>query len=924
LRDVKDAFYLYEVEPERLRRQLIGPRLPLSWFSDLHNEDADVLNSADPWCIDDLLDPFGSRRVRFRHGYTDYALAGVMMGDLNAVTAIQVAHRRQLIAAGALHPESLLLPGRPFPTGDIVSDVYIDDLAFLVFAQLMPVTAPPPRPPLQVERADALYRLLGMPTSRAKAVDAEQAELWGASVEGRVGTAQYAPGRRATLFFATILGLVLGMSKRMLQALLGGWNFAAAFRPLTLSALGLIYQFVEAAPPQRRLHLKGPARDDLLLVAGLAPLMVADLRAAPWEQLYAVDASPTGAGACASPLAAAEWDRLFAWAEERGEYVRLDWGTSPPPSLLADHRGAAAGAICGMEWKVVLSHAFVYAGHINLLELEALTMLIRQLARRGCRDARVLVAMDSRVSIGAVTKGRSSSRKVNYRLRKLAGICLGYGIFVELIWVPTWANPGDAPSRFFSLEKWRASLPWTGRLLPGLGDPLVPPRDPPGELPPPLPRCLGQPRALDHLELLAAPLSETACRARAAIFEELPAVGPPGRLPDPVHVPAPVQISARWDEAWRDILLLIAGDVHPHPGPRRRQQDPRREIGPLDVLVADVLPITVAHYDRAVANFELWLRPQGLGSVADLLAHGITTLVQHTVHYLRAQFSSVRLSAGEVGNLVSGLRRIILLAQSLGADIPDPAAALRPLWRLHRSWVLSVPSEFRLPIDFRLTLALALQAWTSGSWPGAVLILLGFHCLLRPGEMVTLSWDCLRMWSPAEQARYADTYGLVRVVKPKTRRMVGHSPVQHVLIEDAGLASLLAWVLAHVPPPWRGARIWRGPDYRFATHFAGWCRALGLGDAGVTPAGLRGGGATDYWISCRNVPAVRRRGRWTSERTLERYLQEGGAHDLRARLDAATLAFLDRRYDIAAIFFQEIQVVHPYPGRHPSQGGVVV
>lgn len=41
-----------------------------------------------------------------------------------------------------------------------------------------------------------------------------------------------------------------------------------------------------------------------------------------------------------------------------------------------------------------------------------------------------------------------------------------------------------------------------------------------------------------------------------------------------------------------------------------------------------------------------------------------------------------------------------------------------------------------------------------------------------------------------------------------------------------------------------------------------------------TPAGLRSGGATWQWIVSRNFEFLRLRGRWTSARTLEAYIQE--------------------------------------------------
>ena len=51
-----------------------------------------------------------------------------MMGDTNAVSVLDLAHRRQLINAGVLLTDSLLLPERPLPEGNEFGDVKIDDL----------------------------------------------------------------------------------------------------------------------------------------------------------------------------------------------------------------------------------------------------------------------------------------------------------------------------------------------------------------------------------------------------------------------------------------------------------------------------------------------------------------------------------------------------------------------------------------------------------------------------------------------------------------------------------------------------------------------------------------------------------------------------------------------------------------------------
>ena len=76
-----------------------------------------------------------------------------------------------------------------------------------------------------------------------------------------------------------------------------------------------------------------------------------------------------------------------------------------------------------------------------------------KLADRGARDQRVLVLSDSRVVVGACCKGRSSSRRLNFVLRRIAGVCGRAGLTLDVVWVPTWANPADAPSRGKVIKK---------------------------------------------------------------------------------------------------------------------------------------------------------------------------------------------------------------------------------------------------------------------------------------------------------------------------------------------------------------------------------------------------------------------------------------------------------------------------------------
>ena len=98
------------MEPSRLERQVIGPRIPRSWLHDIENESEDDRLSFEGWFLTSI--------VRSIHAWTLMIallpLGGVMMGDVGAVAVIQEAHTRLLLANRVLEPEELI-GGSPLP-----------------------------------------------------------------------------------------------------------------------------------------------------------------------------------------------------------------------------------------------------------------------------------------------------------------------------------------------------------------------------------------------------------------------------------------------------------------------------------------------------------------------------------------------------------------------------------------------------------------------------------------------------------------------------------------------------------------------------------------------------------------------------------------------------------------------------------------
>ena len=99
-------------------------------------------------------------------------------------------------------------------------------------------------------------------------------------------------------------------------------------------------------------------------------------------------------------------------------------------------------------------------------------------------------------------------------------------------------------------------------------------------------------------------------------------------------------------------------------------------------------------------KFERWLHVRDVRSLPELLATGLSSLVAVTVEYLRGAIASAALSSGEVGTLILGIRRFLLLAQAMEAEFDDHVPHLRALCRIH-----SPKREFRTPVNFRVAFA---------------------------------------------------------------------------------------------------------------------------------------------------------------------------------------------------------------------------
>ncbi len=188
---------------------------------------------------------------------------------------------------------------------------------------------------------------------------------------------------------------------------------------------------------------------ELLLDAALYAFCAVDMRRPHLRFLGATDASASfGLGATVAPMSCSDLRRIARLSCKAGGHVMMEGGPSLPerPSRRLGPRHDL-GLNLG-DFRVVLSIRRGSPDHVNLEEARALIQYVQWILRtRRHFGHRLVVLLDSKVAIGAVTKGRSSSLPLNRLLRRLAALCFVGGLVLHCVFVPTSHNLADWPSR---------------------------------------------------------------------------------------------------------------------------------------------------------------------------------------------------------------------------------------------------------------------------------------------------------------------------------------------------------------------------------------------------------------------------------------------------------------------------------------------
>ena len=100
------------------------------------------------------------------------------------------------------------------------------------------------------------------------------------------------------------------------------------------------------------------------------------------------------------------------------------------------------------SWEPVANIRWAKSEHINSLELEAILLTVKYYIQHlQVTHSRIFHLTDSYVCMSIVAKGRSGSRILSYKLKKLAALCMAFGLQLVVAHLDSADNPTDYASR---------------------------------------------------------------------------------------------------------------------------------------------------------------------------------------------------------------------------------------------------------------------------------------------------------------------------------------------------------------------------------------------------------------------------------------------------------------------------------------------
>jgi len=194
------------------------------------------------------------------------------------------------------------------------------------------------------------------------------------------------------------------------------------------------------------------------------------------------------------------------------------------------------------------------------------------------------------------------------------------------------------------------------------------------------------------------------------------------------------------------------------------------------------------------------------------------------------------------------------------------ASALPIASAICKRWHKSKPPTSHPPLTWELTVVIACQMARAGHYNLGVATLVGFDCLLRKEELMSLRRE---NFADAKDVRLSVNYQ--KAVLSLDRTKTGRD--QSVELRNKSVLHLLSQVARSTKPR---ALIFPGGAQKYYRVFKATCRDLGLSSRYV-PHSLRHGGATLMLLQGIPIEEIIRHGRWKSSESVKTYIKAGRA-----------------------------------------------
>ena len=467
--DLKDFFYQFKVNDERLHRNVLQ--------GDLSAGEARYV--------------FGPS-FNAGSGRTTVGLSTLAMGDCGAVEYAQCSHVGILLQNRVAKIEEMLTLRGSIPRGLLQIGVIVDDLIVLEQVLLsdfedgsfsMKDTY---ASGVRLQNARKGYVAAGLENNPKKGFEAETcSSFWGIDLDGRKGLLRASQRR---LWPAAVISLrvaMLGLSTvSLLESLAGVWVSLLGIRRRLYSAMDFIFAPLSLdAKPNDVVRLSKDIMSELCSLAVLGSLAVVNLRAAFADFVSATDSSSSVMAGVRASVPVGVTSEVSRHCLRKGLWSKL---LPPGQALLREHGVLPREDEMPEDsfsyhplWDVLARFPTYEEAwrqrirrrvHINISELKAFVIEEKRIAT-SMSSLRYGSGLDSQVALGAVVKGRAASPHLNKVLRCSLAYPIGADLYALPMYYNTKFNRADGPTRDSIPQSPDIEKPgWWDELADGIAD----------------------------------------------------------------------------------------------------------------------------------------------------------------------------------------------------------------------------------------------------------------------------------------------------------------------------------------------------------------------------------------------------------------------------------------------------------------------